>query len=627
MKLRLEHHQGKKRKFWQIEVEGDTRTVTQGATKAKKPPTPKTKQFKSADAATANFHKEVDKKRAAGFFDPTSLESILAAHDLAPPDDAEVDAHRQACPHLSDEYLEVFKTGILNIDLRGDFGDPEEKFPGAYPDLASFAAAHSADDYIGDTALDATFYVVGELFDGAALVLINQGSRRNTVGLIENLDDSLLDHVTGDADATIEALLDEGLLELTEQSFATFVHERVLHHKGAAVEKQIALAQALQAVQEKVGENAESIETLDLSELGLQALPEALAACVHLHTLDLHKNELKDVPPVLRTLKKLAHLNLDSNRTGWKKKLPDWIAELPLLTFSYRYNMGEGFPKPVASMPTLRTLRLSGVDIVPPEIGALTKLEVLEIGGVEGAIDDALGSCSSLRELRLGRTQASLATIGKLQELEVLEADHFNRKVELTWPEGLGTLAKLRRLQLGSAKLPHNLAGLSSLEELVTSPDALPDGVCELASLKRLDLHYARIETLPENFGKLKNLEWLKLESSYVKSLPASFSTLPKLEWLNLATAADDLHIGSALAGLESLRFLALYFHALKTIEGSLATLKNLEELRIFREPAEDEDWKARLSFLTELPQLRRLMINHKLEPHVATLRPDVELT
>lgn len=76
----LELDKGKNRDFWQIEVDGATSTITSGTVGGKKPPTQQTKTAKSAAAAVQSAEKEIAKKKAAFYFDPSSIEGILEAH-------------------------------------------------------------------------------------------------------------------------------------------------------------------------------------------------------------------------------------------------------------------------------------------------------------------------------------------------------------------------------------------------------------------------------------------------------------------------------------------------------------------------------------------------------------------
>lgn len=586
----LEHHLGKKRKFWRVEVDGSDRTITQGGVDAKKPPTSKSKTFKTADAAAANFDKEVAKKLASKFFDPTSLESLMSAHaaQVPAPTEAEVQAHREEFPHLCEDYLQVFRSGALGVGTLNDFGKPATTYPGSYSDISMLHPACSAADHIDDETLDPYFYLVGMLFDGATLVQINQGKWAGQVSVLDNGpgDDMSEFIVQGDPDATIEAWIGASLMEpLQESTLSAFVLDRLLHHKGAATELLVTLEKATAAVGAKIEEEAQTLEKLDLSDMSLTVLPDSLGDCVQLRTLNLHKNKFKNVPPVVRKLKRLEHLDMHYNDMDLAQ-VPEWVRELPLrsLDLSINYH-GEGFPNAVTDITTLEELKLAKVDRLPAEIANLRKLRSLTAGGVkEGIEDQGLTQCTALETLHLGRLSYPLpGDIGNLSGLMSLRFDSAWQE-EVDVPNSLTSLSKLKELRVGGARLPEGLGALTALESLHIqgNDDGLPASFGELKSLKKLDLHYYRGKTLPENFGELQNLEWLNLEAAqFLETLPESFSNLRSLRYLSLA-ACRQVDVGDRLAGLVNLEQLVLTGSWAESAKRSVAGLTKLKKIKVY---------------------------------------------
>lgn len=532
MTTRLEHHDGKKRKFWQISVDGYTRTIVAGNIGAKKEPAPKEKTFKSADAAQENLKKEVAKKITAGFFDPTSLESIVADHLENPVSDEDIEAYKEALPYLTDECLAIYRTGVFHV-WTPQFETASERFPGSFYDLAYLSAPDTYHDDLHE--LDPFMYVVGQLGDGALLVVMNQGKLKDRIALAEHGLDDLVDSIDADdVDGTIDAWLEEEWLEITDQDISTFVLERALHHKGAAFERLTARREAIAAVESNIAGDPSSIEELVLEDLNLQTLPDVLSICVNLKSLSVRKNQLKKVPEVIRALTNLEHLDLYYNQITI---VPEWLAELPLKSLNLGINRYQTFPEAVAKIETLESLYLDAVDAVPAVVENLTNLTSLYFSRVSGAIDPALGRCSKLRELHLGEVTTINPNIGELSNLETLTAIVRDRKIDLTFPDNLGNLSKLRELSIGQATLPDTLGGLKSLTKLVCCSNTLPDSLCEVTTLEHLNLRYCRASALPESFGNLVNLEWLNLEASYIENLPKSFSNLKSLKFLNLMTS------------------------------------------------------------------------------------------
>ena len=62
----------------------------------------------------------------------------------------------------------------------------------------------------------------------------------------------------------------------------------------------------------------------------------------------------------------------------------------------------------------------------------------------------------------------------------------------------------------------------------------LPDMICTISHLKKIDLRSNRLKKLPESFGNLINLQNLKLGNNQLTRLPESFGNLINLLWLEL---------------------------------------------------------------------------------------------
>ena len=139
---------------------------------------------------------------------------------------------------------------------------------------------------------------------------------------------------------------------------------------------------------------------------------------------------------------------------------------------------------------------------LPPELGALGSLTVMDI-----------------RNNKL----TCLPSVGRLSSLEKLYAQN-NHLTAL--PETFGQLAVLRGTRLGSNRitvLPRNIGQLSALEWLevgVNRLTALPGSVGQLTKLTSLGLDQNRLTVLPETIGRLTALESLSLSSNRITILP-----------------------------------------------------------------------------------------------------------
>jgi len=125
----------------------------------------------------------------------------------------------------------------------------------------------------------------------------------------------------------------------------------------------------------------------------------------------------------------------------------------------------------------------------------------------------------------------------------------------------------------------------------------LPDSICHLVSLEKLDLSYCSVlEELPHFFGNLQELKFLDLShcSSLVR-LPDSFGNLNKLQHLNLEAFMhymplhhSDLHhyfdmLFRVLCNLSNLQYLNFSACPVSVLPESLGNLKMLQTLNISR--------------------------------------------
>ena len=95
-------------------------------------------------------------------------------------------------------------------------------------------------------------------------------------------------------------------------------------------------------------------------------------------------------------------------------------------------------------------------------------------------------------------------------------------------PEAIGNLSKLDTLIL------NNQQGNNEIT-------AIPDGFCNLTSLKYFDISSNNISALPENFGNLTKLETLKMWGSVLNRLPVSFGNLSSLKYCYIGGINSNL--------------------------------------------------------------------------------------
>jgi internalin A len=235
--------------------------------------------------------------------------------------------------------------------------------------------------------------------------------------------------------------------------------------------------------------------SLDLSKLGLDALPTALAELAELQSLDLSDNRINVIPDSLATLTNLDTLDIPRNQIS---VIPDSLA----------------------SLEKLRFLTLSGNQIraIPDSLASLEKLRFLDLADNQiGAVPDSLARLANLHALYLSQNEIS------------------------TLPDSFAGLAGLRILSLSSTRL-----------------SAIPDAITRLADLQRLYLMGNQIRVIPDTISRLANLQGVYLSMNQIAVIPDSLARLINLQTLDLSDNQIGAIPGS-LMGIKRLTELYLH--------------------------------------------------------------------
>lgn len=135
------------------------------------------------------------------------------------------------------------------------------------------------------------------------------------------------------------------------------------------------------------------------------------------------------------------------------------------------------------SNPTLvykLTLRNTPTTSLPPEIGTLTNLRVLDISGTRiKQLPEEIGKCIHLKSI--------IANASRLEGL----------------PSSIGNLKKLRNLNVGYCRIA-----------------SIPEEIGEITSLWTLGLGSNQLHTLPESMENLKNLQMLRIDNNNFSQFP-----------------------------------------------------------------------------------------------------------
>lgn len=180
----------------------------------------------------------------------------------------------------------------------------------------------------------------------------------------------------------------------------------------------------------------ENNELLDLSNLGLNEIPEEAWELSHIQNLDIHGNHLNELPPEIVKLCNLKYLHINRN---YISDLPDSIEGLHHLAAIY------------ASDNAFTSLR------------SFVKLKSsLAHLSIENNIEGRSKETALLSYTGEVRRLSSLDGIGELKELGYLCADENDLS---TLPEVMGSLEKLLFLYLKENKFTSRPTVLEALEK------------------------------------------------------------------------------------------------------------------------------------------------------------------
>ena len=208
---------------------------------------------------------------------------------------------------------------------------------------------------------------------------------------------------------------------------------------------------------------------------------------------------------------------------------------------------------------------------IPPELGSLSNLQSLSLGGnqLAGPIPPDLGSLSNLQRLDLSENQLTgpippdLGSLSNLQSLYLLE-----NQLTGPIPPDLGSLSNLGWLDLGGNQLtgpiPPDLGSLSNLgslylwENQLTGP--IPPDLGSLSNLGALYLSGNQLTgPIPPDLGSLSNLRTLYLSGNQLTGpIPPDLGSLSNLRALSLDGNQLTGPIPPELGGMEHLRTLSL---------------------------------------------------------------------
>ncbi|KAE8299657.1 Leucine-rich repeat-containing protein 40 [Larimichthys crocea] len=269
------------------------------------------------------------------------------------------------------------------------------------------------------------------------------------------------------------------------------------------------------------GESDHWWEQTDLTKMLLSSnqlthLSDDIRLLPALTTLDLHNNQLSNLPSALGELQELQQLRLSHNQL---KSLPVEVCTLRnLRSLTLQQNLLESLPEELGQLENLTDLDLSNnhLKTVPSSLSCLTCLQNLNLSYNKiSCLPDNLGQLTNVKLLDCSNNQLTdiPASLSQMLAMEQLYLRHNK----------LCLLPKLPAPMLKDLYLGNN-----QIEQLETEQLAC------LTAISLLELRDNKIKSLPEQITLLSTLARLDLTNNDISTLPASLSLLPNLKVLLL---------------------------------------------------------------------------------------------
>lgn len=200
-----------------------------------------------------------------------------------------------------------------------------------------------------------------------------------------------------------------------------------------------------------------------------------------LKKLDLHNNNLSQIPKELGSLIKLKKLYLDNNQLC---KIPSELRHLTRLQkLSLANNQLRQIPKEICQLTQLQYLGFSGNQLkqIPMELCQMIELKSLNL------------SKNQLRQVP--------RNLGQLVQLQVLDCSD-NQLSEV--PKELGQLAALLVLDLNENQL-----------------SKIPKEIGQIEELKQLSLQVNQLTQFPKELGKMRLLNYIGFSCNQMNQIPS----------------------------------------------------------------------------------------------------------
>ncbi|KAG8197757.1 hypothetical protein JTE90_006803 [Oedothorax gibbosus] len=273
----------------------------------------------------------------------------------------------------------------------------------------------------------------------------------------------------------------------------------------------------------------------------LKVISPSISNYKRLSALDLHDNCLSDLPPSVGELVQLTKLNISRNQF---EILPECIFTLKSLKIMQaQHNKLHSLSDDIGNLSFLEELNLSNNQLkkIPHCIGFLSRTTNLNLSNNElTVLPVEIGDMAALKHLDVSKNKLkSLPTlIEMLGHLEQLYIQHNNIQEipPLSHCTSLKEIhAGYNRIEVLSEEFLEGVPNIKLLDLRDNKIPEIPDIICSLQALERLDISNNALTNLPYTLGTLPHLKFLAIDGNPMRSIRRDIiqrGTVQLLRWL-----------------------------------------------------------------------------------------------
>lgn len=362
----------------------------------------------------------------------------------------------------------------------------------------------------------------------------------------------------------------------------------------------------LEAIPEEVF-SMTNLEELYLEKNSIVKIPKEIGLLTNLKILDLDQNQIDSVPPEIGNLILLEELDLDQNKLVYLS--PEIGLLKNLRSLDLHQNLLSGLPSEIGNLDSLVDIEIynNKLQNVPAALFQMKKLTSLrldynELTSLPSEIKynnfDFLSVCNN----KLTTIPKEIINCTELRTLDV------RNNLLLTFPTELSRMPNLETIYLSNNKINYFPSDFSKENGIIlfylnsNELDSIPFNLT-LPKINLLNLSGNKISKLPTNLTGINTVENLYLENNKLTALPSTISQLKKLEIFN-ASNNELTKIPKEICSLKNLTYLLLGHNQISKLPAEMGLLVNLFELNLYDNPIQ-----SKLTGLEKMTHLTNLSL------------------